>query len=255
MMRFCPLQCIKSAKNNAEKIAVTILNMDTGCDISQSIFHRLWDQAIFRACIDGGANFVHDIIHKDTTCGFTRHMPDFVCGDFDSIRPEVKQFYESQSETVVTQTPDQDATDFTKGLRLIAERLHQKNLDIDVIVALGGKQDKLDHSMANIDSLYAAMKFLPRCVRTCLIYDSCYICLLPMGKSAIEVNTGMEGDWCGLVPIRRRVTLTTTGLQKNFNNDKLEFGGVENVSNKLDGSEEVIVETDHPLVWTMHFEA
>nr|XP_039273064.1 thiamin pyrophosphokinase 1-like [Styela clava] len=253
MSRFCPLQCMKSTKNNAEKIAVLILNMDLGCDISPPIFHHLWDKAVFRACADGGANFVYDVIQKGTNGNRTKHMPDLISGDFDSIRPEAKQFYENQNGISIVHTPDQDATDFTKSLKLIFEKIHQKLIDVNLIVALGGKQDRFDHSMANISTLFQAANFLPQHVRICLMFGSSYVCSLPKGKSIIEVNTGLEGDWCGLIPIGNPVNLTTTGLKWNLTNDKLEFGELISTSNELDGSNEVTVETDHPLIWTLAF--
>ena len=51
----------------------------------------------------------------------------------------------------------------------------------------------------------------------------------------IHVNTGLEGDWCGLLPIGAKCThITTTGLKWNLS--RLRFGLSQSPSLLISGS-------------------
>ncbi|XP_029955462.1 thiamine pyrophosphokinase 1 isoform X2 [Salarias fasciatus] len=186
--------------------------------LDKDYLHILWSKALLRACADGAANHLYNV----TAGGCGRFLPDYISGDFDSITAEVKAFYADK---------------------------------VDAIVTLGGLAGRFDQAMASVETLHHALSMTP--LPLLIIQETSLAYLLRPGSHRLDVNTGLEGDWCSLIPVGGPCRTTTSGLKWNLDNQVLQFGRLVSTSNTYEPTapgkprKPVTVTTDQPLLWSM----
>ncbi|KAK3736181.1 hypothetical protein QZH41_017003 [Actinostola sp. cb2023] len=235
-----PLKYLSKSVND-EKIALLVLNCPL--QVLEKKLNILWQKAVITVAADGAANHLHNLARQEH-----QFVPNVITGDFDSVEEHVLEYFRKQG-TEIVHTPDQDYTDFTKALKFM---LAKPNLEYDVIVVLGGMMgSRIDHFFGNFHTLYHATKMTDKDVFL-IIDDSVNVILRP-GKHTIHVGTGLEGDWCGIIPVGQPCkSITTTGLKWNLDHGTLDFQtGIISTSNTWDGSKVVTVDVSDPVLWTM----
>ncbi|KAI9498320.1 thiamine pyrophosphokinase [Zychaea mexicana] len=238
---WCPSN-ILARDSKVKQFALIILNQPIK---HLETFNRLWANATFRFCADGGSNRLYDTFKHDSH-KLRLYLPDEIRGDLDSLRVDVKEYYESMN-VKITRVADQDSTDFDKVIALLKEKEEElgKVFDIVALPALGGR---FDQTMQSINVLYSMMHEVER--RTILVSDESLTVLMDKGTHHIHCQPEYEGPTCGLIPIGAPATLTTRGLEWNLDHRKCHFGGMVSTSNSI-AKDLIEVETDSPIVWTI----
>ncbi|KAJ1545062.1 hypothetical protein HK405_008174 [Cladochytrium tenue] len=225
----------------------------------------IWRSTSRHVCADGGANCLFDGLEAGDRIRF---LPDEIRGDLDSLRDDVRIFYESLGVPVVKES-DQDSTDFGKCLRQLTARrrdaLSSHNggvggCDPDAgwwtdLIVLGGLGGRFDQTMASINTLYQ----LDPDISAYLVSNESIAVLLRTGyQHVITCDTLVEGPTCGLIPVGVETALVrTSGLRWEIDHSMpLSFGGLVSTSNAFAPDEEnsrfkvVQVETSAPVIWT-----
>ena len=212
------------------------------------VLEHLWDEAASTTiCADGAAN---SLFKAD---GLRRHrklIPDFVCGDLDSLDPGIVPELEAGG-TQIIQSSCQDSNDLDKCIMTIKKEALNRtegsimNNDIIVVGAFGGR---LDQEMANLN---VAVRWSST-FNIVLFSKYSMARILPAGFHEIVPHRGLEKSTCGLIPLGHPCEqVSTTGLKYNLSGHKLAFGeSVSSSNSMLSDCPHVTVSTTHPLLWT-----
>ena len=292
---------------SSQHTALVILNQPLR-SYKREYVESLWNNASLRICVDGGANRLHEWCSTASTTTTTdlllyKMVPDFICGDLDSIGSSAVAFYASLGSKCVY-LPNQNFTDFTKTIKFIVNCIKHGQVDADLVsdaaATLANDDDdknrstllaslahrlsekfvvaelrrapieriycladfggRLDHCMANLNTLYDECLTSDVTLRTYLVTSESITFLLRPGENLISLEDGdasLLNRYCGLMPVGRPARVSTRGLRWNMTDQLTQFGGLLSTSNEFDTTSNhsapphVWIKCDQPVVWTM----
>ncbi|KAJ3230246.1 hypothetical protein HDU81_004658 [Chytriomyces hyalinus] len=129
--------------------ALVVLNQPV-CSVKY--LEAMWKRAAVKLCADGGANRLYDSLPTDEIR--QKFLPQMIKGDLDSLRSDVREFYESHGVRVIL---DQDlySTDFGKCVAEIERIESESNGSVyHDIIAFGALGGRFDQTMASIHMAY-----------------------------------------------------------------------------------------------------
>mmetsp|Transcript_5006 Transcript_5006/g.15434 ORF Transcript_5006/g.15434 Transcript_5006/m.15434 type:complete len:256 (-) Transcript_5006:94-861(-) len=220
------------AAEAAPRLGLVLLNTP----LAEARLRRLWALAELRVCADGAANRLLQL------CGDL--APDILLGDFDSVTPEALEAYERRGVRLRNLAHDQDSTDLEKALAAVREAGFSSVLVAGQFAGVGGR---LDHTFGIANALR-----LNSDLQVAVVGDDSHMFLLGPGEHQIFAPGASEAPHCGLVPLGEPCSsISTTGLQWNMTDSRMEFGGLVSVCNRLDPSAEgrVWVRTSSHVLW------
>ncbi|KAJ2917394.1 hypothetical protein MD484_g3027, partial [Candolleomyces efflorescens] len=236
---------LKAQASTGQPHGLIILNQP----FSIPLLQRLWNSTQWHCCADGGANHLHDVFLQvpDGNEARLRYLPDLIKGDLDSLRPDVRAFYEAHGVPVVQQD-DQDSTDLMKCIQALEEKERRENNGQYHIVLLGGLAGRLDQTIHTLSCLHKLRKSRER---ICALTDDNVGWVLDEGEHELKIDHDLLGPTCGLLPVGIDSTiLSTRGLRWNLDQHPSSFDGLVSTSNHLVPHQDVWIRTSKPIWWT-----
>lgn len=218
---FNPAQFLEVTSSSLEPTGLIILNQKIH---SQDLFSQVWSKTKYHICADGGANRLYDLFEQDSeTRG--KMLPDIITGDFDSLRPAVREYYEKLGVKLI-QDRDLYSTDFMKSVRALKSLGSSKT-----IVAFGGMGGRVDQGFHSIHQLYTTRE---QGQLLYLISDESISFLIP-AETQCHIKTPLKylGETCGIIPLEGSTRITTHGLRWDITDWETSFATQMSTSNHL----------------------
>jgi thiamine pyrophosphokinase len=156
-------------------------------------------------CADGGAD----------TAKKLGLIPDYIIGDFDSVKKETLRFFRNKSEIINIKR--QNDTDVEKCLKYAIKN------KCNEAVLLGAIGDRLDHSFCNMGIV---IKFFER-IKVRIVSDKS---ILTPYAGNVELKT-CKGETISLYGLNEETKITSYGLKYPLKHTALPFGKKESTSN------------------------
>lgn len=147
--------------------------------------------------------------------------PNYIVGDFDSIKKEVLKKYQKTNIEIVELNPEKDLTDTHSAINL-AIKLKSKNITI-----LGAIGTRIDHTIANIHILKIAVD---KNIDIKIINENNEITLI---EHNVKLNKDKNYKYISLIPLTTIVeNVTLKGLKYPLENRTLYIGDSLGISNE-----------------------
>jgi thiamine pyrophosphokinase len=156
-------------------------------------------------CADGGANSALKL----------KVIPDFIIGDFDSVKRSTLKKFENHSEII--QIKRQNDTDVEKCLKLAIRKKYNE------AILLGVTGNRLDHTFCNLEIV---IKFFDKIHLRIIAENS----ILTPYRGNIELKT-YPGETISLYGFDRKTKIYSKDLKYYLKNTPLPFGEKESTSN------------------------
>ena len=178
---------------------------------NQNYFSKIIKQADLIICADGGANHLKKM-------GI---LPHVIIGDFDSLSPQNKIFFEKNNLKIIKHSSDKDATD----TELAADFAIEQNYNDITFIGVTGT--RLDHTIANIFLLKKMAAFKIKC----RIIDDNNEIFLVTDKITL---TREKNSFVSIIPLTETVEgITTSGLKYQLTNAEIKSGTSLGISNQF----------------------
>ena len=129
--------------------------------INKRIFAPLFRHATNVVMCDGASNRLYDTFESDKS----KYLPTHICGDLDSCRQDVLEYYQQQGVRIEKQV-DQDSNDFQKSISLLTSILSDDQQDSceeqkeiqDKIIVLFPFNGRIDQTLSSMHILSKVTK-------------------------------------------------------------------------------------------------
>lgn len=273
-----PFLHLKNKKTYVKNNVLLILNQKITIDLIS-----LFEKCEIIVCADGGANQLYDYFQNNNNEeSRIKYLPNYIVGDFDSLRVDVQSYYSSKGSIIIPQST-QYSNDFMKCIYCIQLHYQLKNdstwnemidtvnglaelwesishgyghkeeeeeITLYVLGAIGGR---FDQSMQSINQMYILNKSYPNLTLFFITIND-VIFLLKKGINYITYETrslfcksGIPS--CGLIPLgNSSVVLNTFGLKYDVREWTTQMLGNVSSSNSICGENGFVVECSEDIL-------
>lgn len=165
--------------------------------------------------------------------------PDMIVGDFDTVKPEILEYYRKQEHIVWdTHQPEKDETDTELAL------MKAQATGCTQVVVLGATGGRMDHMLGNLHLLFPCLQ---KGIDAYMLDAQNRIYLID-GERTFCRNE-LWGKYISFLPLTQEVKgITLTGFKYPLTDKDIEIGTSLCISNELAGEEGAITFRDGVLI-------